>query len=325
MSSTSNYLDPPFRITRTSHVCLTAADLGRACDFYENLAGLVVTWRDSDAAYLRGVEEIAHHSLVLRRSADGATCDVIGFRVAADRDLDAAKTYFDARGETVEWINVRGQLRTLRIRHSSGVTFELVAEMETQPRLLTQYAQHKGGKALRIDHVQVVVPDVGATGDAFIDMGFRAAEVIMDQTANKRIGLFMHRKNNPHDLVLAQGAGPRLHHTAFVTPDLQTMFRACDIAGTMGIGHEVERGPGRHGPGNGTFVYFRDPDGHRLEMILPPMQYMDGEEETRVWNSTDKHQIVPWGAPAPQRWREEATPFTGVPVAGDSLARWTAR
>lgn len=322
---TNVYCNPPFQITRTSHVCLTIGDLESSVVFYQDIAGLKVSHRDDDAVYLRGVEEVCHHSLVLRKSDQPASCDAIGFRVLQDSDLDAAERYFNDLGESVEWISRPGQGRTLAVNHSSNVRFELVAEMDMQPRGLSEYQSPRGGRALRLDHVQVVVPDVGGTGDKFIDMGFRASEAIVEPDSQKRIGLFLHRKNNPHDLVLAMGAGPRLHHFAYVVSDLQTLFRACDIAGTIGIGNEVERGPGRHGPGNGTFVYFRDPSGHRLELILPPMQYMDVEEQTRIWSAGEKHMIVPWGAPAPQRWREEATHFTDVPLSDGALARWTSR
>lgn len=321
---TDSYLNPPFRITRTSHVRLTVADLDASCAFYESLAGLCVSERTETEAYLRGVEEVAHHSLVLRQAGIGATCDAIGFRVLEPRDLDLAKAWFDARGDSAEWVERHGQGRTLLARMDEGFPFELTAEMTLMPRVLTDYAAHRGGRALRLDHVQAVVPDVEATGKGFLDLGFRAAEAIAEPTG-RRIGLFLHRKNNPHDLVLAMGQGPRLHHFAFVTADLQSMFRACDTAGNLGFGPDVERGPGRHGPGNGAFVYFRDPDGHRLEMILPPMQFMDAEEPTHVWSSVEKHQIVPWGAPASQRWREEATPFTDVALSteGDP-ARWVS-
>jgi catechol 2,3-dioxygenase len=324
MTAPDAYCDPPFRITRTSHVCMAVADLDASCAFYEALAGLRVSRRDDDAAYLRGVEEVAHHSLVLRRADEGPSCDAIGFRVFGERDLDAARAWFDGCEVATEWVDRSGQGRTLLVRHTSGIPFELTAAMTQMSRALTDYPSHRGGRALRLDHVQVIVPDVGAAGDGFLDLGFRASEAIVDPSG-RRIGLFLHRKNNPHDLVLAMGAGPRLHHFAFVTPDLQSMFRACDTAGAIGFGPEVERGPGRHGPGNSAFVYFRDPDGHRLELILPPMQYMDAEEETRVWSAAEKHQIVPWGAPAPQRWREEATGFTGVPLSAEGdLARWVS-
>ena len=195
--------------------------------------------------------------------------------------------------------------------------------MDRLPRTLTEYATLRGSGALRLDHVQVIAPDVDRTGGDFLDMGFRAAEIIEQPGTGKKLGMFLHRKIVPHDLVLALGQGPRLHHFAYVVADPQAMFRACDIAGEMGIGSEVERGPGRHGPGNSAFVYFRDPDGHRLEFILPPMQIMDPDEPCAVWSSTEKHKIVPWGQPAPLRWREEATLFTGVALSEEGeRARW---
>jgi catechol 2,3-dioxygenase len=318
------YIDPPFRITRTSHVVVTVADLDRSLRFYTELAGLKVTAVDDGTAFLRGVEEVCHHSLVLRQGGEGPTCDAIGFRVASDADLDGAAAFFAARGVQVAPVERRGQGRTLLVRHGTGLPFELASAMDVQPRVLTDYPSQKGGRALRLDHVQVIVPDVAGLGADFLDMGFRAAEVIEDPQEGVTRGMFLHRKNNPHDIVLAQGAGPRLHHFAFVTSDLQGMFRAADIAGSLGMGHEVERGPGRHGPGNGSFCYYRDPDGHRIELILPPMQYMDGEEPQHRWNAREKGGVVPWGEPASQRWREEATHFTGVPLLEGSIGRWVS-
>lgn len=321
---TDTYLTPPFRITRISHVVMRVRDLDASVRFYTGLAGLVETTREDGAAYLRGIEETSHHSLVLIRD-DTPSCDCLGFRVLADSDLDAAEAYFAALGVSTEWTQRLGQGRTLRVDHPSGLRLELTATMTRVPRTLTDYAARKGGAVLRLNHAQVIVPDVDGTGSSFEAMGFRAAEVIRQADTGQRIGLFLHRKNDPHDLVLALGAGPRLHHFSYIVGDLQAMFRACDIAGEMGCGSEVERGPGRHGPGNSAFVYFRDPDGHRIEFILPPMQFMDADEPTAVWSTEEKHKIVPWGQPAPQRWREEATSFTGVQVSQEgALARWVA-
>ena len=326
MTNSTLYLNPPFAITRTSHVSLSVRNLDEAVNFYTQVAGMVVSLIDKGTAYLRGIEEIAHHSLILRQSSESPTCDYIGFRVAQDKDIDLAEAYFAKLGVTTKRVQRPHQGPSLLVHHSSGIPFELTSSMSKQKRVLTDYANHKGARALRIDHYQVIVPEVGTIGKSFMDFGFRASEMIVQSETDKHLGIFLHRKNNPHDLVLAMGAGPRLHHFAFVTSDLQNMIRACDIAGNLGHGKDVERGPGRHGPGNGMFVYFRDPDGHRLEIILPPMQYMDQDEETRVWNSADKHMIVPWGQPASKSWLEEASLFTNVEINDkDNLARWVSR
>jgi catechol 2,3-dioxygenase len=326
MSPASRYEDPPFRISRTSHVRLTVKDLKASLHFYTELAGMAVSAVEDGTAYLRGAEEIGHHSVVLRESGDEPRCDAIGFRVFNDAELDKAKAYFDGLGAEAEWVKRPHEERTLAVKGPGGIPFELTGRMETRPRLTTEYLTHRAKRALRMDHFQVVVPDIGGTGDAFLDMGFRASELIIQTETGKKMGIFLHRKNNPHDLVLSLGAGPRLHHFAIVVSDLQAMIGACDLAGALGIGQEVERGPGRHGPGNGMFTYFRDPDGHRMELILAPMQYMDVEEETRVWSSAEKHMIVPWGQGAPKRWLEEATHFTGVPLdTSENIARWSSR
>ena len=319
-----HYIDPPFRITRLSHIALRVTDLDASLAFYEGLPGLVASRRDGDAAYLRAVEETCHHSLILTRGAE-PSCDAIGFRVLDESDLDRAQAYYAGLGLAQDWTARPGQGRTLSVRIASGILLELTATMDRQPRMLTAYGARRGGGVLRLNHCQVIVPDVEALGDDLMDIGFRAAELIVQPDKGTRIGMFMHRKNDPHDIVLTLGAGPRLHHFSYIVGDLQAMFRACDIAGEMGIGSEVERGPGRHGPGNSAFVYFRDPDGHRIEFILSPMQIMDPDEPVAVWSAAEKHKIVPWGQPSPQRWREEATLFTGVPLgAQGTLARWTS-
>ena len=87
-------LHPPFNITRISHVVLTSRDLDASCRFYCDVLGLVLTARDEDAVYLRGLEEACHHSLVLRKSAAAPVCQAIGFRVLTEADLDIAKEYF---------------------------------------------------------------------------------------------------------------------------------------------------------------------------------------------------------------------------------------
>jgi catechol 2,3-dioxygenase len=129
-------------------------------------------------------------------------------------------------------------------------------------------------------------------------------------------GVFLQRKGNPHDIVFFNSTGPRLHHFAFLAAEGQQLLRACDIAGELGYGSKVERGPGRHGPGHAMFVYFRDPDGHRVELFNTHYQVMDIENEPVGWDPADANVSFPWGYPARAAWFEEATDFSGVAVSG---------
>lgn len=62
------------------------------------------------------------------------------------------------------------------------------------------------------------------------------------------------------------------------------------------------------------FVYFRDPDGHRIELFNTHYQVMDIENEPVRWDAADPNVSFPWGLPAQRRWFEQATPFEDAPV-----------
>ncbi|NHN85304.1 3,4-dihydroxyphenylacetate 2,3-dioxygenase [Acetobacter musti] len=326
MSIPSVVKNPPFNITRSSHVRYFVTDLETSLRFYTEILGLVVSDQDSDTAYLRGIEEACHHSVVLMRRRDTPAAECVGMRVASEDDLHRAQEHIIAAGGTATFVERPYQGPTLLTTFGEGTPpVELCSSMPVLPRLLNNFPAQKGGRALRLDHYQCVIPDVGATAGKFMALGFRPSKYTTHVDTGRLLSIFLTRKNNPHDLVLAQGAGPRLHHVAFIVSDLQAMFRACDIAANLGYGRHVEYGPGRHGPPNGIFTYFRDPDGNRIEFGLPPMQFMDPEDQPNVWDSTDGVSLVPWGDGPPQRWREEMTLFDGITPAGGTIARWTSQ
>jgi catechol 2,3-dioxygenase len=316
---------PPFNITRASHVRYFVKDLPESLRFYTEVLGFVVSDQDSDVAYLRGIEEACHHSIVLTQSSQAPAAECVGMRVASEEDLHCAHKYFPTVGGTAEFVERPYQgLSLLTTFGPCAPPIELCSGMPLVPRLLNNFPAQKGGRVLRLDHYQCVVADVTAMYARCMELGFRPSKYTTDAETGKLLSGFLTRKNNPHDFVIAQGAGPRLHHSSYVVSDLQAMFRTCDIAGNLGYGRNVEHGPGRHGPPNGIFVYFRDPDGHRIEFILPPMQFMDPEDLPNTWNSTQSVSLVPWGGGPPQRWREEMTKFVGIEPSGGTLARWTS-
>ncbi|MDB5641042.1 MAG: 3,4-dihydroxyphenylacetate 2,3-dioxygenase [Hyphomicrobiales bacterium] len=301
---------PDFHITRASHVVLQVADLDASREFYTQVLGLVVTAQEDDVLYLRGIEEACHHSLVLRK-APAPSCARIGLRMFSEDDLEASLAFFSAHGCEAKWVDVAHQGKTLHVTDPVGVPLEFCARMPVEPRMITRFAEHRGGRAQRIDHYQIVTPHVPKALEAYTAMGFGLSEYIATARDELR-GVFLQRKGNPHDIVFFHGPGPRLHHFAYFTPEGQDLLRACDVAGALGFGRGVERGPGRHGPGHAMFVYFRDPDGHRVELFNTHYQVMDIENEPVRWDPADTNVSFPWGLPAQRRWFEETTAFEGV-------------
>jgi catechol 2,3-dioxygenase len=322
MSIPQSVYPPPFNLTRASHAVLTVTDLGASRAFYVDALGFVVSNEDADTLYLRGLEEACHHSLVLKRGAQ-ARAERVGFRVYGEDDLSAAKATFDRMGLASQWAQVPHQGRTLQVRDAVGTPLEICASMETRPRLVVQFDQFRGGCPHRLDHFQVLVPDVQAACDFYCALGFRLSEYIAVDGTDELLFIFLQRKGNPHDIVFANGAGPRLHHAAFTVPDATHLIQACDHAGSLGFGANLEFGPGRHGPGHALFAYFRDPDGHRIEMFTTHYQVMDIENVPVRWD-VSYMRGRPWGLPPRRQWYTEAMPFAGVaPVApkhpGDPL------
>ncbi|WP_028206484.1 VOC family protein [Paraburkholderia nodosa] len=311
-------LRPPFNITRASHIVLNVADLEKSKHFYTEIVGLVVTEETSDTVYLRGLAEACHHSLALVRSRDAAyTCKRIGFRVFLDEDLDVAYRFFSEEGLDAEWVDVPYQGRTLHVSDPFGTPLELCATMETRPRLYLDKDKFKGAHAQRIDHFQIFSPNTYRSCAFYSRLGFRNSEYLSH--GEKLLGAFMYRKGTCLDLAIVENSGPCMHHFAYIVPESHNIFTACDIAGIHGYGQEVERGPGRHGPGGMLFVYLRDPDGHRVELCDGHYQTIDTEIEPVRWDAATLSTNVRWGLPAEHRWYFEASPFEGTPLTDPAV------
>src|SRR5271163_3371883 len=94
---------PSFNITRASHVVLTVADLGASRAFYVDALGLIVTEQTPDTLYLRGLAEVCHHSMVIKKTTGAPSCERVGLRVFTEEDLERAKFYFEKLGLCANW------------------------------------------------------------------------------------------------------------------------------------------------------------------------------------------------------------------------------
>ena len=130
--------NPPFNITRASHLVFTVRDLARSRDFYTEVMGLIVSDEDAGTLWLRGVEERAHHSLTLKQTTGQPQCERIGMRVFTDDDLAKAKAHFDKTGIKATFVETPHQNRTLHFNDPAGTPVELVATMKTVPRMHTR-------------------------------------------------------------------------------------------------------------------------------------------------------------------------------------------
>ena len=305
--------DPAFSITRASHTVLAVTDLAKSRDFYRDIIGLVVTEETDDAVYLRGLEEAAHHSLVLEQ-AEVAQAVGVGLRVRTDDDIVAAEKFFREANIDFTRLERPHQGPTLRFRDAVGTHIELTSSMDVVDRKYQSFNEFTAGAPQRIDHYQVVTYDVQKATDFWTSMGMRVSEYTAAGDEDELWGTWMEVKGNTHDLVFTNGRGPRLHHFAFAVPDASSLIHAADVAGALGAGDEIDRGPGRHGLSNALFLYLRDPDQHRVELFNSHYQFIDLETPPIRWDITDPRRAQLWGMPASKRWWFEASEFPDEPV-----------
>lgn len=304
---------PPFNIIRASHAALGVADLARARAFYEGVLGLHVEDADAEAVYLRGVEERQHHSVILRKTGT-PQAQYIGFKVGSEEDLDKARHAYAARGLRAEFVERPYQGRTLRAVDPLGIPAEFCFSFERRENLLQQYAHYKGVHPQRLDHFNVLCPDVQGALDFYAALGLRLTEYAAEDGPDGRIAAaWMHRKGNVHDLAFTNGRGPRLHHLAYWVPTPLNIIHLCDLMATTGYLAGLERGPGRHGISNAFFLYVRCPDGHRVELYTSDYQTMDPDHDPIRWSLRDPRRQTLWGQPAPRSWFEEGSIFEGTP------------
>ena len=295
-------------VIRAAHAELVVTDLERARWFWCDMLGLVVQEERPGALYLRGFDELTHHSVALR-TGPVAALSHLGYRVRTPGDVEKAAAYFTALGRPVRRVpagTTPGIGDAVRVIDPLGFRIEFFHDTEHAERLIQRYDLRRGAQIARLDHFNVMVPDIDAAYAHYADLGFRCSETIEDD--GKLYAAWMYRKPTVHDIAFTGGAGPRLHHVGMFAHETHQVLHACDIFGSLHEEAHIERGPGRHGVSNAFYVYLRDPDGHRVEIYTSDYYTGDPDHETFRWDVHDPRRRDFWGNPVVDSWYKEASP-----------------
>lgn len=304
LSSDSHTADRP-NVIRIAHGVFYVTDLDRSRHFYVELLGLNVVHETPGALYLRANED-REWTLKLELAPE-AGVKHLAYRVGTPDDLEAAARFLDAQGLPWRWETEHDRPRLLRFQDPYGVPVAFYAESVKHPWHLQDYHLHRGAGLQRIDHINVMTPDVGGVMRWYMDeLGFRLSEFTEDEQG-RVWAAWIQRRGSVHDLALTNGTGPRLHHFAYWMPDMQSIIRTCDILAGARMPEAIERGPGRHGVSNAFFLYIRDPDGHRIELYTSDYLTVDPDFEPIRWALDDPRRQTLWGAKTPRSWFEEGS------------------
>jgi 3,4-dihydroxyphenylacetate 2,3-dioxygenase len=312
-------LERGFEVVKAGHIELLVTDLKEAKRFYVDTLGLIVTEEDNEHLYLRGLEDRHHHSLTLTKS-DAPGVDHFAFRVADDGGLDALEKVARKKGWFSRWKEPgeeKGVGKALLVEDGFGFPVEFYSEMEAQEWMLQKFQHYKGGKVMRLDHFNVMLPDASAAYSWYVEeLGFGCTELTETDGPDPELwAAWLRRKHTCHDIALTTGKGPRVHHAGLAVADRASIMDAADVLAANGYVKNMERGPGRHGISNAFFLYLRDPDGNRIELYTGDYVSADPDWVPVRWKLNDPQRQTFWGAPTPQSWFNEAmlvrSPRTG--------------
>jgi len=298
----------PPDILRSAAMELVVTNLEASRAFYHDVLGLLITYEDAEEVHLRALDEYLHHSLVLRKGRKAAL-KALSFRVRSSNDLALAEQYFRSMGVPVKRLpagTTRGFGELVHAQDPFGIPLQFFCEAEHVERYTQRYDAYGAAALLRLDHFNMLTPDVEAGKRFYEELGFKLSEQICDD-AGTALAVWMYRKSSVHDFALTAGDGPRLHHFAFNVAERHEVLHICDRLGALGQSSIIERGPGRHGVSNAVYLYLRDPDGHRVEVFTQHYYTGDPDNPVKTWSVHDERRRSWWGHSIVPTWYTEGS------------------
>jgi catechol 2,3-dioxygenase len=295
-------------IVRASHIEYVVSNLEDARRYYVDMLGFIETESAGKTIYLRGIEDRIHHCLVLTEGEKPAL-DHMAFSLRTGKDIGKAKRFLDSEG--IDFIAEDGAEKglgeTIRFQDPFGFPVELFYDTEKVDWKLQQFDAYRGGRIMRIDHFNIITPDVPSAVEWYTGrLNFILSEYTEDEDGAVQ-SAWLRRKYSSHDLAIMRGPGPRFHHAGFTVSDRNSILDCADIMASRGHTANIERGPGRHGITNAFFLYLRDADRHRIELYTGDYMAADPELPAVRWHIGDPRRQTFWGTPAPESWQREAS------------------
>jgi catechol 2,3-dioxygenase-like lactoylglutathione lyase family enzyme len=293
-------------IAQIRHVGLFTPDPEEHARFYSDIWGLECVAETPDAVFLRG-SSAEHFILSLHRAANRGLHHIAYAVATADSLRGAAASLKQAGVRVVEEphdLAEPGGGYGLRFIDPDGRCLELSSGVEPHK---TGWSQ-KVVEPSSICHIVVNTPDLERITKFYTGvMGFRISDWSGQQMA------FLRTNTKHHNIAFNVAPHASVNHIAYLVSGIDELMRGLSNLRRHGI--EPVWGPGRHGPGNNIFCYFKDPFGYVAEYTCD-IDYIPDESKhrARVWPRSPET-MDQWGVAAPPS-AELRQVMTGDPDAG---------
>ena len=291
--------DPGPTIAHAGAVNIGTPDLEKSLWFFRDVFGMEVTARDDAVAYLRGYQERVHHSLVLT-TQPVASINAMSMRVGRPHDVELFYEQFVDEGVTVRHLTAgteTGRGEAIRfLLPGGGHPIELYYDIERpiapknlRSSLHGNSSRRRGLGVQRIDHlnVQTSAENMGEA-ESWLrrSLGLKRREAMMrPDSPDVPMVSWLSANSKLHDIAIGAsmtGQDAQFHHVAFSLESLGDVLTAVDQVRDLGI--QVDAGPGKHGVGQGLYLYLRDPgSGYRVELYSGGYLFFDPDHEPLDW------------------------------------------
>ena len=251
-----------------------------------------LTQTDSEPGWVRfSAPASVEPAVTTLRPAPFDRADVVAF--ALDRRSRVDEMYHHLAGLQADVVAPPGPTTDggygFRLFDPEGHLLSIAADTAVR----TPPGHHSGhGVPLDLSHVVFDSADIAALSDWYCAaLGFRVTDWLEDKL------VFLTTSRHHHQIGLAASSNPGLNHVAYECADVDDFMRAAGRA--MRLGHELLWGPGRHGPGDNTFAYFRSPAGFIFEFTTG-LELTDSPDwVVRTWESVPEQADL-WGTSNPR-------------------------
>lgn len=291
--------DPGPQVAHAGTINLGTPDLERSLWFFRDLLGMEEVAQADGVAYLRGYQELVHHSLVLTQQ-DESRVNSYGFRVKRRQDVELFQKQFEQQGmKTLELAAGHEAGRGEAVRFlvpGSEHPFELYYDIDKplapesiRSKVPSNSSRRRGLGVRRLDHINLQTsPATVNEAEAWLrtGLGFRRREFArLPQAPEIMLASWLSVTPQVHDLaigVAAEQQTGQFHHVAFNVENFHDILTAADQIRDLDIAYGA--GPGKHGIGQAMYLYIHDPgSGHRIELYSGGYHIFDPDWEALEW------------------------------------------
>jgi catechol 2,3-dioxygenase-like lactoylglutathione lyase family enzyme len=293
-------------IGQIRHVGLFTPSLKEHARFYSEIWGLDRVGESGDAVYLRGSS--AEHFVLSLHASNGRGLHHIGYAMSDESAVWKAASVLKESG-----VRIVGEPDGLD-EPGGGFGFRFVDPDGRCIELSSGVSPHADGwhrksvEPRSVCHIVNNTPDLQRITTFYTTvLGFR----ISDWSGQQMV--FLRSDSKHHNISFSAAPHASVNHIAYLVSGVDEVMRG--LANLRKHGIEPAWGPGRHGPGNNIFCYFKDPFGYVAE-YTSDIDYITDEakHEPKVW-ARSPESMDRWGvSPPPSLELREA--MTGEPDEG---------